>query len=115
MAGSVSTTFTARPVAASTQTVVFTAPLESVTVVKNGDPWHVEPGTTAFDADLDAFETTGSVTDDAPVTGTSYADERGTDDDWYYLRVQQAARPGSGHVPGGAAWVGPIWVRVTGS
>jgi hypothetical protein len=92
-----------------------TAPLETVTVVKNGDPWHVDAGTTDFGADLDAFEATGTVTDDAPVTGTSYADGRGTDDDYYYLRVQQAARPGSGHVPGGAAWVGPVWVRVTGA
>jgi hypothetical protein len=89
-----------------------TAPLEAVTVVKNGDPWHVEPGTTDGDADLDAFATTDTVIDEAPVTGTNYGDGRGAAADYYYLRVQQAMRSETDHVPGGAAWVGPIWVAV---
>jgi len=88
-----------------------TAPVESVTVVKNGDPFHVATGTTDDDAPLSTFSQSGTLTDDAPVTGPTYADGRGGDADYYYLRAQQATRRDAAYVPGGAAWLGPVWVE----
>jgi len=88
-----------------------TAPVESVTIVKNGEPFHVATGTTDVDAPLSTFAQSGTLTDDAPVTGPTYEDGRGGDADYYYLRAQQATRRDSGYVPGGAAWLGPIWVE----
>ncbi len=82
--------------------VAGTAPLERVTVVKNTRDWHVIEGTDDEAADLDSYVVEGSMEDDAPVEGMQFDEERGTDADVYYLRVQQAG--------GGMAWVGPLWV-----
>ena len=43
------------------------------------------------------------MTDDNPVTGMAWDDDRGSDADVYYLRVEQA--------DGGMAWAGPVWVE----
>ncbi|MFB6117173.1 DUF3604 domain-containing protein [Halosegnis sp.] len=84
-----------------------TAPVESVTVVKNGDPHHVATGTADYDAPLETFSVQGQIVDDAPL-----GDPGDSPVDYYYLRVQQAARPDTPvHVPGGAAWLGPLCVE----
>ncbi|WP_255197127.1 DUF3604 domain-containing protein [Halorarius litoreus] len=87
-----------------------TAPLSQVTVVKNNEPWHVVEGTDDPDAPLDTYTCSTQVTDDAPVEGMAWDDERGTDADVYYLRVEQVGR---GEHVGGAAWAGPLWVVAT--
>jgi len=83
--------------------VAGTAPVERVTVVKNNDDWHVVGGTDDESAALDAFTQAGEATDDDPVTGMAWDDERGSDADVYYLRAEQA--------DGGMAWAGPVWVE----
>lgn len=82
--------------------VAGTAPLASVTLVKNTERWRRFRGTDDESADLDTYTLKRTWVDDAPVTGVSWDDERGTDDDHYYVRVRQA--------DGGMAWAGPIWV-----
>jgi hypothetical protein len=82
--------------------VAGTRPLARVTVVKNNEDWHVVEGTDDAGAGLEEYTTSVSVTDDEPVTGMAFDAERGTDDDTYYLRVEQAGE--------GLAWAGPIWV-----
>ncbi|MFC7076959.1 DUF3604 domain-containing protein [Haloarcula halophila] len=84
--------------------VAGTAPIEVIEVVKNNRVWATVEGTTDPDAGLESFTLTATLTDDEPVTGMAYDDERGTEDDCYYLRVVQA--------DGGMAWVGPLWVTV---
>jgi len=84
-------------------TVAGTAPLSRVTVVRNNEDWHVERGTDDPGADLGAYTTETTVADDDPVTGMAWDDDRGTDADVYYLRVEQA--------DDGMAWAGPIWVE----
>jgi hypothetical protein len=74
--------------------VAGTAPLERVTVVKNGDDWWTIEGTDELDADLDTYTETATRVDDTPVE---------QDVDVYSLRVWQAN--------GGAAWAGPIWAE----
>ena len=91
--------------------VAATAPLRTVEVVKNNEPWRtVESDADAGVApteDRDAYVVERSWTDASPVAGMRWDDERGTDDDVYYVRVTQAAR--RGEYPG-MAWAGPIWV-----
>ena len=101
-------------------TVAGTAPIERVTVVKNNDDWHVVDGTADESAPLDAFTVSGTRTDEGPVQGmtcdtggpsssgqsvTAAPDDeqRGSDADVYYLRVEQA--------DDGMAWAGPLWVE----
>jgi hypothetical protein len=84
--------------------VAGTAPIEVVEVVKNTELFDSLEGTEDADAGLSTFTTTATLTDDEPVTGTTYDGERRTDDDCYYLRVVQA--------DGGLAWVGPLWASV---
>jgi hypothetical protein len=83
--------------------VAGTGPLERVTVVKNNEPWRavVEPSD-GGDGPRARRVVERAWTDDAPVTGLSWDDARGTDADVYYLRVHQT--------DGGAAWAGPTWV-----
>jgi hypothetical protein len=84
--------------------VAGTGPLERVKLVKNNEVWREFAGTDDPDADLDAYTADLAWTDDAPVEGMAWDDERGTDDDVYYVRVTQA--------DGGMAWAGPLWVTV---
>jgi hypothetical protein len=87
--------------------VAGTEPIASVTVVKNGtDRWTVE-GTDDPGAALDAYTATGEWTDDAPLSGMSWDERRGTGGDVYTVRVRQASR----YEYPGMAWVGPIWVE----
>jgi hypothetical protein len=83
--------------------VAGTGPLERVTVVKNNEPWRavVEPSD-GGDGPRARRVVERAWTDDAPVSGLSWDDARGTDADVYYLRVHQT--------DGGAAWAGPTWV-----
>ncbi|WP_436923651.1 DUF3604 domain-containing protein [Halosimplex amylolyticum] len=83
--------------------VAGTAPVERVTVVKNNEDWHVAGGTPDESADLDAFTQTGEIVDDDPVSGMAWDDQRGSDADVYYLRVEQA--------DGEMAWAGPVWAE----
>jgi hypothetical protein len=87
--------------------VAGTAPVASVAVVKNNEVWRRADGTDDADADLAAYTLSATWTDDEPITGMSWDDERGTDGDVYTLRVRQA---GNGEFPG-RAWVGPLWVE----
>ena len=84
--------------------VAGTAPLERLTVVKNNAPWRRWTGVDDPAAGLEASTATATWVDDEAVTGMAWDDERGTDDDVYYLGARQA--------DGGAAWVGPLWVGV---
>jgi hypothetical protein len=90
--------------------VAGTAPLERVTVTRNGTDWWTIEGTDDPDAALDTYTETATRVDDEPVTGPTLdgsthggATDRGTDAAVYALRVWQAS--------GGAAWAGPIWVE----
>jgi hypothetical protein len=83
--------------------VAGTAPVAAVTVVKNNDDWRTVEGTDDPAASLDTYTLERSFTDDAPIEGMAWDDERGTDADVYYLRVRQA--------DGGRAWAGPLWVE----
>ncbi|PSQ11385.1 hypothetical protein BRC93_05620 [Halobacteriales archaeon QS_5_70_15] len=85
--------------------VAGTAPVETVEIVKNNDVWRSAAGGDG-PAGFEAYVAEASFEDDAPVTGISYADgdDRGTDEDAYYLRVVQAN--------GGMAWAGPVWIGV---
>ncbi|SDM50909.1 Protein of unknown function [Halogranum gelatinilyticum] len=69
---------------------------------------HLENGSLAESVgdtvDLSEYVCTATVTDDEPVTGMAWDEERGTDADVYYVRVTQT--------DGGMAWVGPVWVEV---
>ncbi len=96
---------TARTVAVD---VAGTAPIASVSVLKNNENWRTVTGTDDPDAGLDAYTLAAELVDDDPVTGMSWDDRRGTDGDVYTLRVTQA----SDGRPPGTAWVGPIWVEV---
>jgi hypothetical protein len=71
-----------------------TAPLERVTVTKNGTDWWTIEGTDDADADIETYTETATRADDAPIEGEA---------DVYALRVWQANE--------GAAWAGPIWVE----
>jgi len=81
------------------------APLETVEVLKNNAVWRTVGGGDG-PAGFEAYVADARFEDDTPVTGISYADgdDRGTDEDAYYLRVVQAN--------GGMAWAGPVWVGV---
>ena len=107
--------------------VAGTAPIDRVEVVRNNRVWRVAaggdgttdptgPAAGAFDGDpggdpgphvetgdpdFDAYALSASFVDDDPLSGLRWDDDRGTDDDHYYLRVRQ--------VDGGMAWAGPIW------
>jgi hypothetical protein len=83
--------------------VAGTAPLDRVTVVKNNEDWHVVHGTADPGAGLSTYTLADDVTDDDPVTGMRWDDERGSDADVYYLRVEQA--------DDGMAWAGPVWAE----
>jgi hypothetical protein len=85
-----------------TYRVAGSAPVERVTVVKNNENWHVHEGTGDPTAELDTYTVDGEVTDDDPVTGMAWDDERASAADAYYLRVEQA--------DDGMAWAGPVWV-----
>ena len=67
-----------------------------------------EEGTADPDGPLSTFTVDRSWTDDDPVTGMRWDEERGSDADVYYVRVRQAAD--SDEYPG-MAWAGPIWVE----
>jgi hypothetical protein len=85
--------------------VAGTAPIETVEVVKNNAVWRTFAGGDGPEG-FEAYVADARVEDDAPVTGLSYAegDDRGSDEDAYYVRVVQAN--------GGMAWAGPVWVGV---
>jgi hypothetical protein len=101
--------------------VAGTAPLERVTVTRNGTDWWTIEGTDDPDADLDTYTETASRIDDEPITGATDGrssrhgattgegppsdgtDDHRSDAAVYALRVWQAN--------GGAAWAGPIWVE----
>jgi hypothetical protein len=83
--------------------VAGTAPIDRVTVVKNNEDWHVVHGTADPGAGLSTYTLADDVTDDDPVTGMGWDDERGSDADVYYLRVEQA--------DDGMAWAGPVWAE----
>lgn len=83
------------------------APIERVTVGKNTEDWRALEGTDDPGAGLDAYTVAGEWTDDAPVSGMSWDEGRGTDGDVYTVRVRQAT---ADRFPG-MAWVGPIWVE----
>jgi hypothetical protein len=102
---SVDTTDTTRDVTVS---VAGTAPVESVEVVKNNTVWRSIDGTEDPTAGLDSYTVSGAWTDDEPLSGMAWDEERGTDGDVYTLRVRQAS---AGPVPG-MAWLGPLWVEV---
>jgi hypothetical protein len=87
--------------------VAGTEPLEQVVVTKNNEDWRTIEGTTDPSADLDAYTVAEEWTDEEPITGMSWDQQRGTDADVYTVRVDQAS---DRRYPG-AAWVGPIWVR----
>lgn len=59
------------------------------------------------EAHLDTYTVSEEWTDDAPLSGMSWDDRRGTDGDVYSVRVRQASED---RHPG-MAWVGPIWVE----
>jgi hypothetical protein len=96
------------------------APLESVTVVKNTDPWATweregasrddgrlwagNPDADPGAVDLDALTRSCSWADTEPVEGMRFDADRDSDADAYHLRVRQT--------DGGTAWAGPIWVAV---
>ena len=85
-------------------TVAGTAPIARATVVRNNEPWRTVEGTDDDGADLEQYTLQTAWTDDDPVTGMDWDDDRGTDADVYYLRLRQA--------DGGMAWAGPLWVEV---
>jgi hypothetical protein len=87
--------------------VAGTEPIASVTVVKNNAPWRTIEGTDDPDAALDHYTAAGVWTDDEPLAGMTWDDQRGTDGDVYTVRVRQA----SDRRHPGMAWVGPIWVE----
>ncbi|WP_262177301.1 DUF3604 domain-containing protein [Haloarcula laminariae] len=87
--------------------VAGTEPIAAVTVVKNNADWRTVDGTDDPDAGLEAYTAAGSWTDDEPVAGMDWDDERGADGDVYAVCVRQAS---SRRYPG-MAWVGPIWVE----
>lgn len=87
--------------------VAGTAPVAAVEVVKNAGVWRTVAGTDDPDAPLDAYELSAALTDEAPLSGMSWDDARGTDGDAYTLRVRQAS---ADRFPG-IAWVGPVWVE----
>jgi hypothetical protein len=83
--------------------VAGTAPLESVTVVKNGEAWRTLDR--AERDDIDAYTAEATWHDDTPVTGPTWdgdGDADGGEADYYYLRVHQH--------DDGMAWAGPVWV-----
>ena len=87
--------------------VAGTAPIERVSIVKNNETWRTVEGTEDPDADLDAYTASGAWTDETPITGMAWDEDRGTEGDVYTVRVRQAS---AGEHPG-MAWVGPIWVE----
>jgi hypothetical protein len=89
--------------------VAGTEPIEQVTVVKNNEVWRTIDGTDDPDAAIDAYTVSDSWTDDEPLSGMAWDDDRGTDGDVYTVRVRQAS---SRRHPG-TAWVGPLWVEPT--
>ncbi|SFR69882.1 Protein of unknown function [Halogeometricum rufum] len=88
--------------------VAGTAPVASVTVVKNNAVWRQFEGTDDADAGLDAYTVSTEWTDETPLSRMSWDDRRGTGGDVYAVRVRQAAADGD-HP--GTAWVGPIWAE----
>jgi hypothetical protein len=95
--------------------VAGTEPLARVTVVKNNEPWRTVEGTDDPDAPLDSFTLDREWTDDAPVEGMRWDDERGTGADVYYLRVRGAGprtRSDGFERDPALAWAGPLWVEV---
>ena len=56
---------------------------------------------TIGEPDFDAYTLQATFVDRDPLTGLSWDEHRGTDDDHYYLRAHQ--------IDGGMAWAGPIW------
>jgi hypothetical protein len=94
--------------------VAGTEPLARVTVVKNNEPWRTVEVTDDPDAPLDSFTLDREWTDDAPVEGMRWDDERGTDADVYYLRVRGAGprtRSEGFERDPALAWTGPLWVE----
>lgn len=87
--------------------VAGTAPVASVTVVKNNAAWRRVEGADDPGADLDTYTVAGEWTDAGPLSGMSWDEGRGTDGDVYTVRVRLASDDG---FPG-MAWVGPIWVE----
>ncbi|WP_423751086.1 DUF3604 domain-containing protein [Salinirarus marinus] len=87
--------------------VAGTAPIATVSVVKNNEVWRTTDGTDDPDAELDTYTISGEWTDEEPLSAMTWDDERGTDGDVYVVRVRQTS---SGRYPG-MAWVGPLWVE----
>jgi len=84
--------------------VAGTAPIATAHVRKNNEVWATVTESSDPDADLSTYTTEATWTDDDPITGMQFDDERGTDANVYYTRVRQA--------DGGMAWAGPLWVEV---
>jgi len=84
--------------------VAGTAPVATARVLKNNEVWRTAEGSDDPDAALSTYTVEAAWTDDAPVTGMAWDEERGTDADVYYARIRQA--------DGGMAWAGPLWVEV---
>ncbi len=83
--------------------VAGTGPIRVAEILKNGKVWEsieAGDGPPGHEANVVAFDRT----DTEPVEGMKYDQDRGTDDDVYYLRVVQEN--------GGMAWAGPVWVSV---
>jgi hypothetical protein len=87
--------------------VAGTAPIARATVVKNNEAWRTFEGTDDTEADLEAYTLQQAWTDDEPVAGMAWDDDRESAADVYYLRLRQA--------DGGMAWAGPLWVEVAGA
>lgn len=94
--------------------VAGTAPLVSVTVVKNNRDFYTFQGTSLDDSDLSSYKADFSITDTEQITGMAWIPgeysnhEGGTGGkDVYYIRVLQKDYNASG----GAGWMGPIWVE----
>jgi hypothetical protein len=83
--------------------VAGTAPIDRITVVKNNENWHVDYGTSDPGAGLSTYTRSGEIADEPPVTGMAWDEDRGSEADVYYLRVEQA--------DDGMAWAGPIWAE----
>jgi len=89
--------------------VAGTEPIERVSVGKNNTTWRRIDGTDDPDAGLDTSTASGAWTDDAPISGMSWDDRRGTDGDVYTVRVRQTS---ANRYPG-MALMGPLWVEST--
>lgn len=84
--------------------VAGTAPIKSITIVKNNKDFYSYLGKGSDIHNFDNYKATFSITDSDEIKGINYDDKRGNEGlDFYYIRVLQANERGAG-------WLGPIWV-----